>query len=299
MSSPAPSTAGAHGRNTTGERRGAGSGVTRRVLTALVLIPLVVLATLGLPTPWFALLMGLLALLGAWEWAGLGGWVRPAERLGYCLGVALVLVGIHALLAAPSGVWLVLGAALVWWLVALAWVVRLQQGMAVPALDAAPVRLLAGWMVLGPTWGALTELHGAGGAGPALVLFLLVLVWCADSAAFFVGRRYGRRRLASRVSPGKSVEGVLGAMLAGALLAGAAAPLGGVPAPLPFVALSVLTVITSVLGDLTESAFKRRAGVKDSGSLIPGHGGVLDRIDSLTAAAPLFVLGYHWLGGMQ
>ncbi|MDX1433429.1 MAG: phosphatidate cytidylyltransferase [Gammaproteobacteria bacterium] len=136
-------------------------------------------------------------------------------------------------------------------------------------------------------------------APPALVLFLLVLVWCADSAAFFVGRRYGRRRLASRVSPGKSVEGVLGAMLAGALLAGAAAPLGGVPAPLPFVALSVLTVITSVLGDLTESAFKRRAGVKDSGSLIPGHGGVLDRIDSLTAAAPLFVLGYHWLGGMQ
>lgn len=292
-------------RGETGARAAAGDGtggmstLARRVLTALVLIPLVTLATLALPTSWFSVCIAVLALLGAWEWAGLSGWRSLAQRLAYCASLGVVLVGVQWTMATPSGAWLVLAAALVWWLVALAWVVRLQQGMPIAALRSPLVCLLGGWLTLAPAWGALTYLHSGTTRGPVLVLFLLVLIWTADSAAYFVGRRYGRHRLASRVSPGKSVEGVAGGMLAVAALAALAAPLGGVQAPLAFVALSVLTVLTSVLGDLAESAFKRHAGVKDSGNLVPGHGGVLDRIDSLTAAAPLFALGWVWQGGIQ
>jgi len=135
---------------------------------------------------------------------------------------------------------------------------------------------------------------------PGLVLFVLVLIWVADSAAFFVGRRFGRHKLASRVSPGKSWEGVAGGLLAVVLLAAgiAVANQPAIESPLLFVILSFAVAAASVLGDLVESLFKRRAGVKDSGTLIPGHGGVLDRIDSLTAAGPFFAAGWLLSGAM-
>jgi phosphatidate cytidylyltransferase len=130
------------------------------------------------------------------------------------------------------------------------------------------------------------------------VLFLAGLVWLADIGAFFAGRRWGRRKLAVHVSPSKSWEGVAGGVLAA--LGGAAAAIVLVGEPIEEVplllALVVVTVVASVLGDLTESLFKREAGLKDSGALLPGHGGVLDRIDSLLAAAPVFVLGLGWMG---
>jgi phosphatidate cytidylyltransferase len=150
--------------------------------------------------------------------------------------------------------------------------------------------------VIVPCYLSLVWLHGQ---RPWMVMYVLLLIWVADSAAFFVGRRFGRHKLAARVSPGKTWEGVVGGLGGVAILAsGVTVAVGNLPmAPATLVALSVLVGAASVVGDLVESLFKRRAGVKDSGTLIPGHGGVLDRIDSLTAAGPCFAAGWLALGG--
>ncbi len=187
-------------------------------------------------------------------------------------------------------------AGLTWWLVALAWVVRFQQGQAADAMNCPLVRLLVGWLILVPAWVAVVVLHSTPALGPWMVLYLVFLVATADSAAYFVGRRFGKRRLASNVSPGKTLEGVAGALLATTIFATVAGLAFGFVPLLGFVVVSLITALASILGDLSESVFKRRAGLKDSGSIVPGHGGILDRIDSYTAAAPIFVLGCFWQG---
>jgi phosphatidate cytidylyltransferase len=149
--------------------------------------------------------------------------------------------------------------------------------------------------VLVPAWLALVVLHEH---APQLVLLLILLVVAADVGAYFGGRKFGRHKLAPAVSPGKTWEGVAGGLVAAMLMATA-----GIYwlhlTPLPFFALSALVVVASIVGDLTESMFKRHAGLKDSGSLLPGHGGVLDRVDSVTAAAPFFLIGLERLGLLQ
>jgi phosphatidate cytidylyltransferase len=153
---------------------------------------------------------------------------------------------------------------------------------------------VAGLVVLLPSWWLLVTLH-ATARGPALSLTLMSIVWAADVGAYGFGRWLGRRKLAPAVSPGKTWEGVSGGVFVAALVAAGAAQLLSLPVG-ALVALGVVTALVSVLGDLTESLFKRNVGVKDSGSLFPGHGGVLDRFDSFTAAMPLFVIGLIWLG---
>lgn len=270
------------------------SALARRVLAAVVLMPLVVAAVLWLPTWGFAMFFGVFAMLGAWEWpaiASLGG----AWRVLFWLGT-VALLGILTLTWPHPGLW---GAALLvsmlFWAVALIWVIQSQHGGTPSGLRWPLLRVLAGWSVLVPCWSASVMLHAR---DPSLVLLVLVLIWVADSAAFFAGRRFGRRRLASRVSPGKSWEGVLAgiASVAVAVWGLQFSGLIWVNAPTGLVVLCVVVAALSVLGDLNESLFKRRAGVKDSGTLIPGHGGVLDRIDSLTAAAPAFTVGWLTLG---
>ncbi len=269
----------------------------QRVLTALVLVPLVVAAVLALPAAGLALLLGAILLLGAWEWAGLAGLQDPVPRGAYVL-----LLGL--LLALGWGVRDTLGPAVVWgavvaWGAAAAWVVAFQVSAGRrPAAPGVLLLRVLGLPVLLPAWLALVLLHTRPESGPWFVLYLLVLVWVADSAAYFAGRRWGRRKLARHVSPGKSWEGVAGALAGGLLLALAAgAGFGYRDAALAgFALLGVLTVAVSVLGDLFESLLKRYRSVKDSGGLLPGHGGVLDRIDSLTAAAPLFLAGLWLLG---
>ncbi|MDZ7751041.1 MAG: phosphatidate cytidylyltransferase [Gammaproteobacteria bacterium] len=272
------------------------SSLTQRVLTALVLVPLVVAAILLLSPPGFAALLGLFVLGGAWEWSAMAGLGDTRRRVAYVLVTAAVLGLVYGLLARPAAGPLLLLLALVWWALAAALVVRFQlQG--VFTTGGPWSRGASGLLILVPAWFALVVLHRQEAGGPWLVLFLLVLIWGADTAAFFVGRRWGSRRLASRVSPGKSWEGVAGAVVAVLVLALAVGePLGFGESLVPFLTLVALTVAASVLGDLTESLYKREAGLKDSGSLLPGHGGVLDRIDSLTAAAPLFVLGLYGMG---
>ncbi len=264
-----------------------------RVLTASILAPVVILAVLALPTPGFALVLGLILLGGAWEWSALAGLTAPAARLGYValIGVALILLwqlpeaGVVPLLFLIS-LW--------WWLVAV-WLFRLDHIES----DSGPVpgRMLAGLLVLMGPWLAMTQVHGASPRGPALVLFLLILIWTADVAAYFSGRRWGKTKLAPVLSPGKTWAGVFGAG-AGSALLGLALSYWlefSLLATLGALILCLATTFISVVGDLFESLLKRCRGVKDSGHLLPGHGGLLDRIDSLTAAAPFFVLGLHWL----
>ena len=264
----------------------------QRIITALILGPLAVVAILFLP---HVALMGVLAaavLAGAWEWSAFPGFTRHSARWAYVGCVAACLVAAWWWLDSGRGTLDgLLYATLAWWLFALIWVV------------AAPGRVnplsagIAGLFVLVPAWLALVRLHAA---APALMLFLLLLAVSADIGAYFAGRRYGRHKLAPQVSPGKTWEGVLGGLLASGGMAaiGVAwfSPDRGLANPAGFIALCLVVVVASIIGDLTESMFKRHAGLKDSGTLLPGHGGVLDRVDSITAAAPVFLLGLERLG---
>lgn len=266
----------------------------KRIVTALVTGSLLVAAILGLATPAFALLMALLLALGGWEWAGLGGLCEPSSRALYAAASLVAMGLLWALPDREAALTLLTTIGCVFWLYALWRVFRFAQ--APLEHDRSSTLLVYGLMVLVPCWAGLVQLHGRGPSGPVAVLLLLVLVWAADTGAYFAGRRLGRHKLAPKVSPGKTLEGVWGGLLAatiGALLG--SVQLGiSVAGLIPFLMLCLATVGVSVLGDLFESMVKRQRGVKDSGSLLPGHGGILDRIDSLTAAAPLFALGMAW-----
>jgi phosphatidate cytidylyltransferase len=262
----------------------------KRILTALILAPAAIAAILLLPSTVFALVVAVLLLLGGREWADLAG----AARLGGGLYPALLLVlGVLWILEPRFlDASTILTVAAAWWALVLLLVIAYPAGRRVwngiPALG-------AGVLVLFPAWIALGTLHGTDVEGPRWLLVLMILIWGADTGAYFAGRAFGRHRLAPAVSPGKTWEGVLGGMALGIPVAVALAwALGLAPPPL-FWLLAVVTVAASVLGDLAESLLKRVADRKDSGTLFPGHGGVMDRIDSVTAAAPIFALGLEVL----
>ena len=274
----------------------------QRILTALILVPLVVAGVLGLGTWSLGGVFAAVILLAGWEWAALAGLSPTPARIGYVVVLGLLMLAGVPLLAVPAGALWLPGLALLGWLLATFWIVTYQRtaGTRPGTPGAWPLRLI-GVAVLVPPWIALLTIHGSGPHGPWLVLFLLVLIWTADSGAYFAGRRWGQRKLASHVSPGKSWEGVAGALTLGGLftlVAGSGFGYSG-GALAAFLLLGLATVVVSVLGDLFESLVKRYCDVKDSGSLLPGHGGVLDRIDSLTAAAPFFAVGLAWLGGVR
>lgn len=270
----------------------AASSLRRRTITAFLLGPLVIAAILWLPTPAFALLMTVIVLLAAWEWCALAGIERQIGRAAY-LGVVAVGMGLFWLQPGWQ-LWLFAFASL-WWGVQTLRLLRVTEIRPVAGLE--PWLLPTGLLVLVAPWAALIHLHGLPGIGPGLVLFLMVLIWTADSLAYFVGRRWGRAKLAPEISPGKTRIGVYGGM-AGAAVCGllfAWLQSFGLAETLLVLAVCGLSAMISVVGDLYESLLKRRRGVKDSGQILPGHGGMLDRIDSLTAAAPLFALGLTWI----
>ncbi len=250
-------------------------------------------AVLWLPTDAFAVFFGAVVLGGAWEWSALAGLPLVRQRIVYVAVIALFMLGLWVAPAVRP--WLV-GLGVLWWG---GQAVALLRVRAVATRDGPDPRLLPiGLLVLAAPWAALVDLHQRGPAGPWLVLFLLLLTWTADIAAYFVGRRFGRVKLAPALSPGKTREGVYGALAGaclGGLLLGWGLSLGGWGTLLAALACAV-TVLLSVVGDLYESLLKRRRGVKDSSNLLPGHGGLLDRIDSVTAAAPVFALGIVLIG---
>lgn len=285
-----------------------------RVLAALVMAPLAIAAILLLPTPWLAVLAALVLLVGLWEWLKLAGIDETLPRtvltgLNLLLMVLLVWASRDDAGLNPAlfqSITLVGAAA---WLLAPLWLWRPGFTAGHQPLARA-FKLAAGTLAVVPAWSAMCLLHSghfaampglaeAGDAsGPRWLLAALALVWAADSGAYFSGRRFGKRKLAPTISPNKTVEGAIGGLAAGVAVA---VPLGlwagATAAQLPALALvAVLAVAASIVGDLVESLLKRQAGVKDSGQLIPGHGGILDRVDGVLAALPVFVIGKEILG---
>lgn len=262
-----------------------------RIITAAILIPLFLALLFFATPPAFCIITGLVCLAAAWEWAGLSGFQTPVGRTLYLLAMASVFM-----IVVFSPIPLILLIAFVWWLVALVMILVFPHGEN-RLKKAVFARALMGMFVLPPCWAAINQMRNEPG-GIYVLTFLFVLIWGADTAAYFAGKYFGKRRLLPAVSPGKTWEGLTGAIVFTFLLTLAAVWFGGTPKPFWswIFGLCMMTMFASVLGDLFESLMKRVAGTKDSGTLLPGHGGLLDRIDSLTAAAPVFALGAFLLG---
>jgi phosphatidate cytidylyltransferase len=273
------------------------SSLGKRIATAAVLVPLVLAALFLLPPLGWGLVTLAIVAGGAYEWSRLAAF---DARLAATFIACLVGFGLALLFADAMGfsqgwpdrvVVAVCGIAALFWVAIVPFWLRGQWR---PASSIAMV--VVGWIVLVATWLAIVELHAR---SPWLVLAAMAVVWIADTAAYFAGRRFGRRKLAPSISPNKTWEGVVGGLAAVALYAMLLVPLApragyagsiGLAAAIAFVAFVMALAAVSVVGDLFESMLKRQAGVKDSGTLLPGHGGVLDRVDALLSAMPLVAL---------
>jgi phosphatidate cytidylyltransferase len=268
-----------------------------RLLAALVMAPLAIAAVLLLPTPWMAALSAAAFLIGLWEWLKLTDIEDPIAR-GVLLVVNLLLmVALVWASRSNTGGSLVLLQIMVmigvgWWCLAALWL-RHYDFASDHDTHARIFKLAAATLSVIPAWCALALIHASQPNGNRWLLLALAIVWAADSGAYFAGRKFGRIKLSPRISPNKTVEGMIGGVVAGMILALVAAPFAGASMKeLPYVAIvAIWTILFSVVGDLFESLLKRHVGVKDSSHLIPGHGGVLDRIDSILAALPVFALG--------
>ncbi len=269
----------------------------QRILTALILIPLAV-AIILLPPAWlFALIVAAVFLAAQWEWTQLCGLRAPVARAVMPVLTLVVMLLLWREREVPLAWPVVLVAGLAWWLASLAWL-RSYTFAASPSREHAWLKLAASLLVLVPAWVALVQIRGAHPQGHWWTLLALCIVWAADIGAYFSGRLFGKRKLAPRISPGKTRAGAWGALVAGMLVAVAGARLLGLHGAMlaGMAALGFVTVAAAIVGDLFESLMKRHAEIKDSGGIFPGHGGLLDRMDSMFAALPVFALGLMVLG---
>lgn len=301
--------------------------LVQRILTALVLSALVILADFQLPVIYFSLFIALITLGGAWEWLALTGVDSIGKRLLFLLALILPMFGVTywtVFLELMSEAmewpeikdysdaleWLVI-APVLFWIVAMT-VIRQAAPQLLKMEFTSRFEAFAGWLVLLSAWMFLSKLREY--YGPEMLLYFLILICVADISAFFVGKKWGKEQLAPDISPGKTVQGMYGA-LASAVVCGIGFYVGGKfffgesagaedselwflneLVSIDIVFLSVLTVLVSIYGDLFFSLVKRRKGVKDSGNLLPGHGGILDRVDSIIAGAPFFYAGIILIG---
>jgi phosphatidate cytidylyltransferase len=263
----------------------------QRIITALILAPLVLGGVFLLPPPYFGWFFALILALAAWEWANLSSLTTQVVRVSYALLIAALAIKV---LPGLSTAW-VLSIAVFWWVVASILVLTYPGSS---RMWSQPwVSTLLGLVILLPMWKALVFIREARFTPLEdfnvlfLILYVLLLVWAADVGAYFSGKAWGKAKLAPNVSPGKSWAGAWGGVTAALILGVVAAYLMGLSLlhSLLFLLITMLTAMVSIIGDLTESMFKRTRGIKDSSALLPGHGGVLDRIDSLLAAIPVFV----------
>lgn len=270
----------------------------QRIVTAIVLAIVFLSALFALDPGWFSLLAALVILLAAFEWSRLSGLRSVPEHLAYCAFVAAAMSGIAVTLGLvfSSAIDMerlkpLLLAGCLWWAIALLMV----QGYPSSALlwGSKPVRLIMGMLVLLPAWVSLSWMINQD-IGHWLIIVVIITVACADIGAYFTGHTFGRRKLAPEVSPGKTVEGFAGGVVLVLLVISMVITLSPSQHHLwwQWIVIEIFTVLASGLGDLVESMVKRHQGVKDSGRILPGHGGILDRIDSLTAALPVFTLLY-------
>ncbi|MDI1252108.1 phosphatidate cytidylyltransferase [Thermomonas sp.] len=278
-----------------------------RLLAALIMAPIAILSVLFVPTPILAALSALLFLAALWEWLKLAEVDDTLARtILILLNLALMVALVWASRPTRGGSFvllqLVVVIGVVWWLLAMLWMKHYRFASDHDS-HARVFKLAAGTLAVVPAWCALVLIHVSPPNGHRWLLLALFLVWSADTGAYFAGRKFGGkwfggRKLAPRISPNKTIEGLLGGLLLALVVAMLGAPLAGATVDqLPAIALVALASVGfSVVGDLFESLLKRHVDVKDSGNLIPGHGGVLDRVDSVLAALPVFALGKIWLG---
>ncbi|MEP0355705.1 phosphatidate cytidylyltransferase [Paraglaciecola sp.] len=279
----------------------------QRIITALILAPLALCAILFLPVFSFQLVIAAIIGLGAWEWSSMSGITRTMSKYAYGILVASVCVVLSILLPADL-IWYqgqlndlyiyILGAAAIWWAISFFMILAYPKFSSLWYCSKV-LRGIFGFFTLIPTWVAVVSLRTSlydvdPFYGASLIFYVLGIVWAADIGAFFVGVKFGKHKLRPRVSPGKTYEGLMGGVFAStAIIAFAALHYQVDPSRIWLhVVIGALTVGVSALGDLNESMFKRCAGIKDSGTLLPGHGGIMDRIDSLTAAFPIFAFCY-------
>ena len=260
-----------------------------RIFTAMVLATVVVGVLLYGPAWAARALFGLFIAASAWEWSGFLGLTTRASRLAYVLLVAALAIGARVLLADVDEFSRLMQFSVCWWTVALLWL------LIAPRQTRPWSTAVAGLLALVPTWVAMTRIVELWPRGVQWVLFVLTLTFAADTGAYFAGHAYGRVKLAPVVSPGKTWEGVVGGMLLAAVVGYGGGRWFGL-SPGGFIPLCLAGAAFSVVGDLTESMFKRASGLKDSGRLFPGHGGVLDRVDGVLATTPVMCLGLLWLG---
>lgn len=278
----------------------------QRIITASILIPLVVLAIFKLPTDYFSLIFAVIMILGAWEWANLIEIKTTLKRILFLVALILPMLAIHfwtqilelisftadiPTLRDYAGIieWLVVPPVLFW---ILTMVLIRNAPRSVLSLQLKPRnKVFLGIFILFTAWMFLSRLRTLN--APEMTLYFFILIWGADIGAYFVGKKYGTTKLSPEISPGKTIAGMYGALITAAV----SAILFGlifqfnVIFILDFVLLSVVTVMISIYGDLFFSVVKRQRGVKDTGALLPGHGGILDRLDSLIAAVPFFYAG--------
>ena len=253
----------------------------QRIISAVVALILLMAVLFVLPQPAARIVIAVLIAAAGWEWSGFLAFSGLPGRLGYTAAIALLQLLAWRFVPALTSYALGLYVAVGWWLCALIWM------FFYPTPIPRSVASACGALVLIPAYLALDWVYVR---SPELLLFLLVIVWAADIGAYFAGKAFGRVKLAPRISPGKTWEGVVGGLIAVIALAVSIGNYGedDVAVLVPF---CLAIGLISVVGDLTVSMFKRHAGIKDSGKLFPGHGGLLDRIDSLPAASTVFAAG--------
>jgi phosphatidate cytidylyltransferase len=269
----------------------------QRVITGLIMAGLFLSAMVFLPLPALAAVFGALVLAGGWEWSRLAGWQSVVTRTLYVLVLTASMLALYWYCRldqrpAPEQVQPFLGLACLWWSFALLWVK--SYPMSAVLWRTVFMRSLMGLLILTPAWLAAVFLLSFPRGG-LLVVIMVLVVASADIGAYFSGKTWGRHQLAEKVSPAKTWEGFWGGMagcmllslILWALLPDRASHVG----LLSVAAVTLSTALASVVGDLSVSMVKRESGVKDSGTLLPGHGGVLDRLDSICGAAPVFALG--------
>lgn len=284
----------------------------QRIITALILAPAVILAIFYLPLTYFAALFAVVIGIGSWEWGPLMGFDTKTRRISFVATTVILIAAIWSLIS-PDSLWVnstqlhdyalaLLWLAVAWWALSAFLMFSYPNASSFWSKHRS-VRGVFGWLTLVPTWLAFmvirtNDYQADSYHGAQLLMFLFLMVWSADVGAYFVGKAFGKNKLMPNVSPGKTFEGFLGGIISACILIAIAAYQLSWSSEQVITALLVTVLITtvSVLGDLNESMFKRQAGVKDSGSILPGHGGILDRIDSLTATAPVFALCYVLFG---
>lgn len=265
--------------------------LSTRILTAAIAVPIIVLAIFLLPMPGLTVLVGILMLIGAWEWGRLIQ-LHDRTRIGFVGATALCML---LSLSIPGLDVLVLLIVSLFWLAAIVMIKRYPD-IWPTTLGRKPWAVATGLLTLTAPVVAVTYIDQPG-HGPWLILWLCLMIWGADTGAYISGKNWGRSKLVPHVSPGKTHEGVWGGLLTATLIGLLGALALGVTglSTIYLAALGAWIAAVSIVGDLTISMFKRSSGVKDSGQLFPGHGGVLDRLDSMLAAAPWFVIGTSWL----